>query len=527
MSKKRDELGLSPSRLIERGLRSAVRSGSDYIPDIIEKPLRDVLSMPDLTVPRKATTRQKPLAAKTEKPKTEKAKTTKVATPAAPAKPPKKKKVAPTVKGLPNPTQVVAEKYSPEIARRTRDLVEADAPTEQWLEIADKLQGTQGNRPYQSESDLAFRDFDLGTYGMRKTIDAPRLFDLDVRRQRYLPEVESKELRFQDLVNRPFMTGMSDRTEAGHDIVGLGPFDLDIPVREYGGQDYMKYNPYSWGVSTPIMGSNFMNTARKLKREFGVNPLWMPWRMQGSGSDFAKTTGEIMMSHANSALGRDTRNAIDRFMKENYIPDFAGIDNPRGYLQFGDLTGPQRKDMEKRFDTLFSQEGALSQPLARAIITAPDQLNRKAFHLQNIAEIDPDAEIVVKAINPTYHQNTPGAYEGTLEPGLLENLNVAELIAPTLNEKYADLGDLSVFRGQNAPLTAENLARQQAEYEDLKAAFDAKLAAGNTKAKAPREPVPIGNVNKFMQSVFATGFLDDAAAQALYDKMVASGAQLK
>ena len=514
----------SPIRtLVEKG----IEAGADYIPDVVEGPLRSVMNMPSLTVPRKATTRQTSLAAKTEKPKTEKAKTTKVATPAAPAKPPRKKKVAPTVKGLPNPTQVVAEKYSPEIARRTRDLVEADAPTEQWLEIADKLQGTQGNRPYQSESDLAFRDFDLGTYGMRKTIDAPRLFDLDVRRQRYLPEVESKELRFQDLVNRPFMTGMSDRTEAGHDIVGLGPFDLDIPVREYGGQDYMKYNPYSWGVSTPIMGSNFMNTARKLKREFGVNPLWMPWRMQGSGSDFAKTTGEIMMSHANSALGRDTRNAIDRFMKENYIPDFAGIDNPRGYLQFGDLTGPQRKDMEKRFDTLFSQEGALSQPLARAIITAPDQLNRKAFHLQNIAEIDPDAEIVVKAINPTYHQNTPGAYEGTLEPGLLENLNVAELIAPTLNEKYAGLGDLSVFRGQNAPLTAENLARQQAEYEDLKAAFDAKLAAGNIKAKEPRKPVPIGNVNKFMQSVFATGFLDDAAAQALYDKLVASGAQLK
>ena len=438
-----------------------------------------------------------------------------------------KKKVAPVVKGIANPTQIVAEKYNPEIARRTRDVVGNDAPVEQWLEVADKLQGTQGNRLYQPESDLAFRDFDLGTYGMRKTIDAPRLFDLDVRRERYLPEVESNELVFQDIVNRPFMTGMADRTETATDITGLGSVDLDIPVREYGGQDYMKYNPFSWGVSTPTMGSNFMNTARRLKREFGVNPLWMPWRMQGSGSDFSKTTGEIMMSHANSTLGRDTRSAIDRFMKENYIPDFAGIDNPRGYEQFGEITGPQRKDMEKRFDATFAKEGALSQPLARAIITAPDQLNRKAFHLQNIAEIDPDAEIVVKAINPTYHQNTPGAYKGTLEPGLLESLNVAELIAPTLNEKYADLGDLSVFRGQNAPLTVENLARQRAEYEDLTRAFDAKLAAGNTKAKAPREPVPIGNVNKFMQSVFATGFLDDAAAQALYDKLVASGAQLK
>ncbi len=65
----------SPTRAIESGLRSAIRSGSDYIPDIIEKPLRDVLSMPDLTVPRKATTRQTSLATKTEKAKTEKATT--------------------------------------------------------------------------------------------------------------------------------------------------------------------------------------------------------------------------------------------------------------------------------------------------------------------------------------------------------------------------------------------------------------------------------------------------------------------
>jgi hypothetical protein len=109
----------------------------------------------------------------------------------------------------------------------------------------------------------------------------------------------------------------------------------------------------------------------------------------------------------------------------------------------------------------------------------------------------------------------------------MDSLNVAELIAPTLRAKYADLGDLSVFRGQHAPLSPGNLSRQMAEYEDLKAAFDARLAAGDTKAKAPRRPVPIGGTNKYMQSVFATGYLDDDAAQALYDKLVASGAHIK
>lgn len=427
----------------------------------------------------------------------------------------------------PNPTQIIAEEYSPETARRVRAVVGPDAPLEDWRAAAAGVHGTQSNRVYQPESDLAFRDFDLGTYGMRKTIDQPRLFDLDVERQRWSPQPQTNTLYFQDLVGRPYMTGMADRTPSGTTITRIGPTELDIPVKEHGGQDYMLDYPYSWGVSTRGVSSNFMNTARRLKQEFGVNPIWVPWRMQGPGSDFSKTTGETMMSYANSALGGDTRRAMDRFIKENYIPDFAGIGDPRGYLQFGELAGPQRKAMEDALGRNFAEEGGLSLPLTRAIITDPNQLDRKAFHVQNVAEIDPDAEVVVKPLNPTYHYNTPGAYEGTLEPGLQDSLNVAELVAPTLRAKYSDLGDLSVFRGQNAPLSPENLADQMAQYEDLKAAFDARLAAGDTKAKPPRQPVPIGGTNKFMQSVFATGFLNDKAAQSLYDKLVASGARIK
>lgn len=470
-------------------------------------------SKPAATAPSKPKT-EKPFAAKTEGEKSLAAKPTKKKAEAKPVTPP-------------NPVQVIAEEYSPEIARRTRDFVDADAGLDQWREVAANLQGTQSNRPYQPENDLAFRDFDLGTYGMRKTIDQPRLFDLDVERQRWSPEPDTNTLYLQDLVGRPIMTGMADRTPSGTTITRIGPTELDIPVREHGGQDFMLDYPHSWGVSTKTMGSNFMNTARRLKQEYGVNPIWMPWRMQGSGSDFSKTTGETIMSHANSALGRDTRNAIDRFIKDNYIPDFAGIEDPRGYLQFGELAGPQRKAMETALSNQFAQEGALSLPLTRALITDPNQLNRKAFHLQNVAEIDPDAEVVFKPLNPTYHYNTPGAYEGTLEPGLQDSLNVAELIAPTLRAKYSDLGDLSVFRGQYAPLSPENFADQMAQYEDLKAAFDARVAAGDKKAKPPRKPVPIGGTNKFMQSVFATGFLNDKAAQELYDKLVASGARIK
>jgi hypothetical protein len=68
---------MSRKQRIIRGAKAAIEAGSDYIPDIIENPLRDALDLPSLSVPRKAATKRKPLAAKTEKPKTEKPKTEK------------------------------------------------------------------------------------------------------------------------------------------------------------------------------------------------------------------------------------------------------------------------------------------------------------------------------------------------------------------------------------------------------------------------------------------------------------------
>ena len=50
----------SPSRLIEKGLRSAVQSGGDYIPDVLEKPLRRALDLPEISTKKR---RRRSLAA--------------------------------------------------------------------------------------------------------------------------------------------------------------------------------------------------------------------------------------------------------------------------------------------------------------------------------------------------------------------------------------------------------------------------------------------------------------------------------
>lgn len=64
---------MSRAKRLLRGVKAAVETGADYIPDVVEGPLRRALDLPELSVPkRKAAAKRKPSTAKVEKPKTEK-----------------------------------------------------------------------------------------------------------------------------------------------------------------------------------------------------------------------------------------------------------------------------------------------------------------------------------------------------------------------------------------------------------------------------------------------------------------------
>jgi hypothetical protein len=362
--------------------------------------------------------------------------------------------------------------------------------------------------------DLSQAVFDPSIYGLRKKTEVPALKDFVVKTERRKPAPDGPVLGVEDIAGRPIMVGMSDRLGSGETITSVGNNALDIPVNEYGGQDFAYHNPYAWAVSTPQTATAMMNTAAALKKKYGVNPLWAPYRMGGTGTDFSKTTGELMMSQANSALGGGDRKSVDALIRQ-FIPDFKGIDNPIGYEQFGALGGDERKALQTALDNRFASEGALSLPITRALIAAPDQRAKPSFFLQNVMEIDPDKEVVFDpSANPTYGYNIPGNILGTLGP----DINAAEVVGPMLGKKYADLGDLSVFRGQNTPLSVGEWRRQQKEYAAEKAAYDAKVAAGATPKKPPRKPVRMGNTSKFMQAG-TFGFLDDEAAQAVADRL--------
>jgi hypothetical protein len=368
--------------------------------------------------------------------------------------------------------------------------------------------------PKSGVRDLSKEAFDPNIYGLRKKTEVPALKDYVVQTEQRHPAPNGPVLNVEDIAGRPIMVGMSDRLGSGETITQIGNNQLDIPVHEYGGQDFAYHNPFAWAVSTPQTATAMMNTAAALKKKYGVNPLWAPYRMGGTGTDFAKTTGELMMSHANSALGGSDRSRINALIGQ-YIPDFKGISDPAGYEQFGALGGDERKALQSALEANFANEGGLSLPITRALIAAPNQRAKPSFFLQNVMEINPDKEVVFDpTANPTYGYNIPGEIIGTLGP----DINAAEVVGPMLAKKYADLGDLSIFRGQNTPLSESEWRRQQKEYAAEMAAYNAKVAAGKPPKKKPREPVRMGNTSKFMQAG-TFGILDDAAAQAIADRL--------
>ena len=334
-------------------------------------------------------------------------------------------------------------------------------------------------------------------YGLRKTKDFPRLQTSPVKVERFSVSPKAERVSLADYEGRPFIISMADRSAAGDRITGIGNTDLNLPVDLQGGQDFM-FSPTTGGLvwaseASPV--SNIMNLARQLYETTGEKPLYLPYRMGGEGSDFATMTGETMMSYADAALGKSDKAAMNRLIKK-YIPDFAGISDPKGQQQFADLTGAKRKQLQLDLSNTFGEEGGgLTLPMTRAMIADPDQLDKPSFFLQNVGEIDPTADIVTSTGHRTYSRGVPGRGLGVLE----EEINAAQLL-PELSKIY-QIGDPRKFRGQYADFTDYG--------RDLKIAEEAAMR--EKALRQGKEPkvynIERGGTNKYMQSGAKSGVL--------------------
>lgn len=210
-----------------------------------------------------------------------------------------------------------------------------------------------------------------------------------------------------DFEGKPYITTMSDRTDAGKTLTEINGVKLNRPVRLLGGQDYMFDNNNAVWASAKSPVSGIMNLAKDLKKTTGQDALLMPWRMAPTGSDFATMTGEVMLAYAQTNMNKAQKAALNKAMKD-FIPDWKGIDHPEAIRQFESIPDKKRKPLTQYLDREFRDNGGLSLGQARLAIAAPDQINAPEGFLQNVGQIDVGAKPVFDSSHPSYPYKIQG-----------------------------------------------------------------------------------------------------------------------
>jgi len=366
--------------------------------------------------------------------------------------------------------------------------------------------GKAGSKVAQSTlRDFSNIAFDPAMYKLRKTKDLPRLFAEPITVQKTSSVPAPQMVSIADYIGRPYIISMADRTAAGGLISKIGNTDLNFPVSLQGGQDFM-FDPTTGGLvwaseQSPV--SNIMNLAGKLYEKTGQKPIYLPYRMAGTGSDFATMTGELMMAYADATLDAADKLRFNSIIGEK-IKDFKGISDPEGYKQFAKLSGDARKALQTKLNDEFGEAGGgLTLPMVRAMIADPNQINKPSFFLQNVGEIDPTRPVMVGTGHRTYSRGVPGQGLGLLS----EDINVANLV-PELSKIYK-IGDPNAFRGQYADFTdyGRKLKIAEAERERLKAI---------AKGKKPKDyNTEQGGTNKYMMSGAKFGILTEDMVRSI------------
>jgi hypothetical protein len=220
----------------------------------------------------------------------------------------------------------------------------------------------------------------------------------------YLPDYEGHGM----------VTSMSDRTAGGSRLLGVNDVKFNRPVELTGGQEYMYNNPGQAWASGKNPVNQIMREAVAMKKATGKDPLYMPWRMAPTASDFAHMTGETMLTHAQSAMGKAQKKDLDSTIKK-FIPDWAGIDDPQSMEQFMVAPAKARKSIQNAIDRDLRGSGSLSIGQTRLAIADPNQLTAPEGGLMHVGRISADKPVIEASGNVTYPKGVPGEGVGQLE----------------------------------------------------------------------------------------------------------------
>lgn len=236
--------------------------------------------------------------------------------------------------------------------------------------------------------------------------------------QRNIPTVS-----LADYEGYPFITSMSDRTRAGGDLVGINDVRFNRPVPLQGGQGYM-FDPHEtlWAAArTPARKA--LELAQNVHSVTGKDPLFIPWRMAPSASDFAKMTGETMLNYADAAISnKTTRRSIDSKMKK-LIPEWKGLGSDEAIQQYQNAPTSVRRQVQDILDRDFREKGGVGLGEARVAIADPAQLVAPDAYIQNVGKFD-----VRGNIRPSSHPTYPFSIPGTGLGALIKSHSIFELM---------------------------------------------------------------------------------------------------
>lgn len=260
--------------------------------------------------------------------------------------------------------------------------------------------------------------------------------------------INPPEVSITQFEGRPFITSMSDRTAAGGLLRAINDVELARPINLQGGQDFMFENPGMVWASQKSASSKVDKAAKALKEEFGQDPIYLPWRMAPTGGDFATMTGETMLSYADVALNKKTKNRADAMIKK-MIPNWSGIGSEESVKQFRNAPDAVRKEIKNNLDIEFRKEGGLSVGEARLSVADPRQYTAPESGLQNVGVIYADKPLIERSGHASYDTGIPGEGIGRLKEDLrvyqlLEQAAKARGIADPRNPSAADVRALQM-----------------------------------------------------------------------------------
>ena len=268
----------------------------------------------------------------------------------------------------------------------------------------------------------------------------------------------------EDLIDRPFITGMSDTSRSGLETVtSVNGVPLNAVMR---GGKYFGLQPQNLerGIafaSAPgaVMGQ--LNRAEAAQALGGRPVAFIPFGMRPASPDFATMSTDIMVPYAQQVMSRSDKIALDRRIREGKgtkedemrpIPDWVGIDNATPeYLK---ELGGDRKAVTKALDE-FRDAGSLSRSQARAIVTDPTQFEPVFGDIDMIYELDPQAVAdrrFLDSDHPSYEAALMGRPLGALRD--TEKVNIFEFnpLAGTQDKGFYNFRQKQLDAGRDFPI---------------------------------------------------------------------------